>query len=341
MIVGTIEPEAIALGSDAPFNPRTWVVTNGNRGSDALAEGLLEALGLTAERLDHVKLSGPYGWMAPNGPAPLGHVGGRGKMFAPPWPDLVLSVGRTAAPYALAIRKQAKGQTFVASLLNPKTKPEKWDLVWTPLHDQLEGPNVVSTLTSPHRLSQQKLAAAGQALYEEIAAMPRPWIAVLVGGPNGKYRFSPRLARDLCDKLEGLAAGGSFLITTSRRTPEGVGWTIKQWMGTKPARLWMGGADNPYLGFLGLADAVVVSADSVNMAGEAASTGKPVYVLELPGSAGKFGRFHEALAQTGATRPLTGAPFAPWEYQPVDSNQAIADAVKAAYRVWDYQRGAS
>jgi mitochondrial fission protein ELM1 len=103
----------------------------------------------------------------------------------------------------------------------------------------------------------------------------------------------------------------------------------------------MGGADNPYLGFLGLADAVVVSADSVNMAGEAASTGKPVYVLELPGSAGKFGRFHEALAQTGATRPLTGAPFAPWEYQPVDSNQAIADAVKAAYRVWDYQRGAS
>ncbi|HWA23408.1 MAG TPA: mitochondrial fission ELM1 family protein, partial [Caulobacterales bacterium] len=283
MIAGTIEPEALARGADTAISPRTWVITNGNRGSDTLAEGLMEALGITAERLDHVKLGGPYGWMAPNGPLPLGHVGRRGKMFAPPWPDLVISVGRTAAPYALAIRKKAQGRTFAASLLNPKTKPEKWDLIWTPAHDQFEGENVVSTLTSPHCLSPQKLAAAAQAMYEEIAAMPRPWIAVLVGGPNGKYRFSPRLARDLCEKLEGLAPHGSFLITTSRRTPEAVGWTIKQWMGTKPARLWMGGADNPYLGFLGLADAIVVSADSVNMAGEAASTGKPVYVLELPG----------------------------------------------------------
>jgi mitochondrial fission protein ELM1 len=340
MIAGTIEPEALARGADTAFSPRTWVITNGNRGSDTLAEGVMEALGITAERLDHVKLGGPYGWMAPNGPLPLGHVGRRGKMFAPPWPDLVISVGRTAAPYALAIRKKAQGRTFAASLLNPKTKPEKWDLIWTPEHDQLEGSNVVSTLTSPHCLSPQKLAAAAQAMYEEIAAMPRPWIAVLVGGPNGKYRFSPRLARDLCEKLEGLAPHGSFLITTSRRTPEGVGWTIKQWMGTKPARLWMGGADNPYLGFLGLADAIVVSADSVNMAGEAASTGKPVYVLELPGAAGKFRKFHEGLAQTGATRPLTGAPFTPWAYEPVNANPAIASAIKAAYLAWDNARGA-
>lgn len=340
MIVGTVEPAALDFHADKPFTPRTWVITNGNRGSDALAEGLLEAMGVTAERLDHVKLSGPYGWMAPNGPLPPGHVGRRGKMFAPPWPDLVISVGRTAAPYALAIRKKAKGQTFAAALLNPKTKPEKWDFVWTPKHDQLDGETVFSTLTSPHRLNSQKLAAAAQAMYEEVAAMPRPWIAVLVGGPNGKYRFSPRLARDLCDKLEGLAPHGSFLITTSRRTPDGVTWTIKQWMGTKPARLWMGGADNPYFGFLGLADAIVVSADSVNMAGEAASTGKPVYVFDLPGNAGKFRRFHEALAQTRATRPLTGASFEPWTYDPVDANPAIAAAVREAYLTWDRARTA-
>lgn len=338
MIVGTVEPAALALGMDAPFTPRTWVITNGYRGSDALAEGLLDALGITAERLDHVKLSGPFGWLAPHGPLPPGHVGRRGRMFAPPWPDLVISVGRTAAPYALAIRKKAKGQTFALSLLDPKTKPEKWDLVWAPLHDQLEGPNVVSTLTSPHRLTAQKLAAAGQAMYEEIAAMPRPWIAVLIGGPNGKYRFSPRLARTLCEHLDQLAPEGSFLITTSRRTPAGVAWTVKQWMGAKPARLWMGGADNPYLGFLGLADAVVVSADSVNMAGEAASTGKPVYVLDLPGQAGKFRRFHEGLAATGATRVLAGQKFSPWSYEPVNANAAIAQAVKAAYFTWDFAR---
>ncbi len=340
MIVGTVEPAALTLGgAPPPFNPRAWVITNGNRGSDALAEGLLEALGVTAERLDHVRLSGPYGWMAPNGPLPFGHVGKRGKVFSPPWPDLIISVGRTAAPYALAIRKKAQGRTFALSLLNPKTKPEKWDLIWTPAHDQLEGANIVSTLTSPHRLTPQKLAAAAQALYHEIAAMPRPWITVLVGGPNGKYRFSPRLARELCSQLDTLAPGGSFLITTSRRTPDSVAWTIKQWMGAKPARLWMGGVDNPYLGFLGLADAIVVTADSVNMAGEAASTGKPVYVLDLPGNAGKFRRFHKALAETRATR-LLGGPFERWEYQPVNANPEIAAAVKEAYYAWNRARAA-
>jgi mitochondrial fission protein ELM1 len=109
-------------------------------------------------------------------------------------------------------------------------------------------------------------------------------------------------------------------------------------MGAKPARLWMGGGANPYLGFLGLADAIVVTADSVNMAGEAASTGKPVYVFDLPGRAAKFRRFHAALTAAGATRPLDGTPFAAWDYEPVNANPAVADAVRRAYLTWKARR---
>jgi mitochondrial fission protein ELM1 len=333
-------PSAIANAELAakPFDPRTWVITNGNQGSDAQAEGLVQALGLTNVERFAVKMGAPFSWFAPGGPAPWGHVGRNGKMLAEPWPDMVISVGRHAAPYALAVRRKAKGQTFAVALQNPRTNLKHWDFVWAPEHDGLEGPNVLSTLTSPHRLTPERLAEAAQGMHAEIAAMPRPWIAVLIGGPNSLYRFPPRIARDLSDQLDALGPRGSFLITTSRRTPEAVGWTIKQWMGTKPARLWMGGAANPYLGFLGLADAIVVTADSVNMAGEAASTGKPVYVYDLPrrfmARGKKFRDFHRALAAAGATRQLSGAAFARWDYKPVDANPVIADGLKRAYWAW-------
>jgi uncharacterized protein len=77
----------------------------------------------------------------------------------------------------------------------------------------------------------------------------------------------------------------------------------------------------------------------VNMAGEAASTGKPVYVLDLPGNASKFRRFHKALSETRATRALGGA-FERWDYEPVNANPAIAAAVKQAYCAWDRARRA-
>jgi mitochondrial fission protein ELM1 len=331
-------PNAEFGAETKPFNPRTWVITNGNQGSDAQAEGLVRALGLTDVTWFPVKMGAPFSWFAPGGSAPWGHVGNHGKVMSPPWPDMVISVGRHAAPYAHAVRQKSKGETFAVALQHPRTKLTRWDMVWAPEHDGLTGENVVTTLTSPHRLTPESLSDAGAAMHPEIAAMPRPWIAVLIGGPNKAFRFPARIARDLCDQLDALAPNGSFLITTSRRTPEAVGWTIKQWMGTKPARLWMGGAANPYLGFLGLADAVVVTADSVNMAGEAASTGKPVYVFELPtrpmSGGGKFRNFHQALAKAGATRALSGAKFEPWAYPPVNPNPTIAAALKRAYWAW-------
>jgi mitochondrial fission protein ELM1 len=168
--------------------------------------------------------------------------------------------------------------------------------------------------------------------------MPRPWIAVLVGGPNKAFRFGARQARKLCAQLQTLAPGGSFLITTSRRTPQPVADTIREWMGGRAARLWIGGAGNPIMGFLGLADGIVVTADSVNMAGEAASTGKPVFVFDLPGRAKKFRRFHKELAETGATRPLDGAAFQSWSYEPVDANKEIAAEIKRAYSAWAQSR---
>ena len=53
---------------------------------------------------------------------------------------------------------------------------------------------------------------------------------------------------------------------------------------------WRSGApDNPYWGYLALADAFVVTGDSISMLAEACATGKPVFVFD-PGRASELRR---------------------------------------------------
>ena len=94
-----------------------------------------------------------------------------------------------------------------------------------------------------------------------------------------------------------------------------------------PAAIWDGAGDNPYFAYLGLADAFIVTADSVSMISEAAVTGKPVYILELPGRGGKFAAFHADMAAKGVTRPFTGE-FARWSYPQADDMARAAAAIR-------------
>jgi mitochondrial fission protein ELM1 len=124
---------------------------------------------------------------------------------------------------------------------------------------------------------------------------------------------------------------GSLLITPSRRTGEDNLAILKAALSGVPHFLWDGTGDNPYFGLLGLADFLVVTADSVNMVSEAASTGKPVYVADIAGGSEKFARFHRALREDGVTRAFTGT-LAPYTYAPLDDMRAVADRVAALLR---------
>ncbi|MBT5646243.1 MAG: hypothetical protein HOJ41_00140, partial [Rhodospirillaceae bacterium] len=90
-----------------------------------------------------------------------------------------------------------------------------------------------------------------------------------------------------------------------------------------PCWFWDGSGDNPYFGLLGLADAIVVTADSVSMVSEACATGKPVHVIELDGGSAKFARFHEALRRAGITRPFNGT-LESWTYDAPDDTARVA-----------------
>ena len=72
---------------------------------------------------------------------------------------------------------------------------------------------------------------------------------------------------------------------------------------------------NPYPGILAMADAVIVTSDSINMASEAASTGKPVLIAYWRPETGRIAKFHQTMRDNNHTEPLTRSwptkPFAP------------------------------
>ena len=141
------------------------------------------------------------------------------------------------------------------------------------------------------------------------------------------------MANDRYSETGLLAIGlgtGSLIITPSRRTSPEALRVLKEALANVPYFLWDGQGDNPYFGILGLADFLVVTCDSVNMVSEAASTGKPVYVVDLPGGSEKFGRFHRALREDGITRPFTGK-LQSYSYVPPDDMALVAGRVNALF----------
>lgn len=304
-----------------------WILTHdiaafgGMTGFEVQALGVAEALNVTPV-VKRVKPCAPYSWLAPWGPA------APAEGIAPPWPDLLIASGRQSIPYARMIRRRSGGRTFVVVLQDPRVSPRQFDLVWAPAHDRLQGANVLSTLTSPHRLTREKLAAEARRIEPLVGHLPRPRVAVLLGGTNAVYTFSEDAARRIGAQLAGLTDHhqAGLMVTPSRRTGEAQAHIIAEHLAGKSAFIWDGTGENPYFGMLGQADAIVVTCDSVNMVGEAASTGKPVYVIELEGGSPKFRRFLDAMYAHGAARPFVGQ-LESWEYEPLNATHEIADAI--------------
>ncbi len=318
------------MAEPAPARPSVWIISDGKAGHLALSAGVASAMGLEP-RLIEIDARWPWRWLAPNGPVPPSERFARpGSRFQPPWPDFAFAAGRLTIPYLRAIRRAAGPRCFCVAFMDPRTRDAGADLVWVPAHDGRRGDDVIVTLTSPHRFSPDMLSALRADLPASVAALPAPRVSVLLGGPSASFRFSPRTSGRLCASLEQLAQlGVSFMITPSRRTPPALIASVDQATRNAPRILWRGQGENPYPAFLAGADLFIVTADSVNMAGEAAATGKPVYVFMPDGGAPKFHRFHAALAEHGATRPLPEqfAGLELWSYPPLDAARQIAAEV--------------
>ena len=252
------------------------------------------------------------------------------------WPDLWIATGRATLPLSIAARRLSGGRTFVVQTQDPRVNPALFDLVVAPAHDELEGASVISITGSPHRITPDVLAEAAPAFAEQIDPLPHPRVAVLIGGTSKAFDLTPDHASSLADEIaEAITlAGGSLMLTFSRRTPAAAKAVMTGRLKDLPGLIWDGEGANPLFAFLHAADQILVTEDSANMAAEAASTGKPVHVLLMVAlkPPGKFARLHADLEERGATRPFDGV-LESWAYEPlVETERAAREVLRAMGR---------
>jgi mitochondrial fission protein ELM1 len=283
-----------------------WIVTDGKSGMESQCLGLAEALGIDPKVI-RVSLRTPWRDLAPHLRIGLEHAF-VGNPLQPPWPDLLIATGRQSVPASLYV-KQMNPRTRRVQIQDPGISPWHFDLVVTPMHDNLWGANVIQTIGALHRVTPEKLATEARLLDPRIAELPRPFIGVLIGGANAVYRFGIEEARALASEIarHAKASGGSVLVTPSRRTGDENIANLRAALVSTPGFVWDGAVANPYYGILALADVILVTGDSVNMVSEACASGHPVYIYDLPGGSTKFQRFHKALILRGYARRYEGS----------------------------------
>ena len=91
--------------------------------------------------------------------------------------------------------------------------------------------------------------------------------------------------------------------------------------------IWDGTGENPYHAYLGLADQIIVTQDSVSMISEACFTGKLVYVWEIGRYSAKHREFHRTLYEQGYAKPFQW-PFPQWTPKKLDEMSRVVKFIK-------------
>jgi mitochondrial fission protein ELM1 len=308
---------------------RAWVLTDGKMGDVAQCLGVAERLGLDPDQRI-VAPRVPYVWLMPWGPIdPRDAPKRTGSPLAPPYPDLAIASGRRAVAYLRALHRASDRHTFTVFLKDPRTGTRAADLIWVPEHDRLRGENVLVTPTSPHRVSPDVLARLRATPPAGIAALPPPRIAVILGGPAGATSYQEADIERFSTRLSALTRTNpaSFLVTPSRRTPTALAVAAERAISGHPALIWRGTGENPYLSFLALADAVVVTGDSANMVSEAMATGRPVLIFRPDRLSRKLATFLDSVERRGLARPFRGI-LESYETRPIDCTPLIAAEIR-------------
>lgn len=265
--------------------PRIWLVIGDKPGDNAQVEIIAEALGLPYET-KRVLPKPEYVLGKPRFSISLSHLDlTRSDKLEPPWPDLIITIGRRPSMAALWIQQQSGGHSNIVLLGRPKRWMDRFSLVIVP--SQYRVPAAANVLQLDLPLMRIDKAAIEQAAREwrgRLSVLPKPLTALFVGGPTKPFCMDEKTARDLLEKSLTATGAGYLYISTSRRTPPAVVETLETSLPANATLFsWSANAtDNPYRGLLGLADRFIVTGDSMSMMVEVARLGKPLAIFSLP-----------------------------------------------------------
>ena len=243
--------------------------------------------------------------------------------------DILISCGRKSVIPSIYLKKNSKKKVFNIHIQDPKVSLDNFDIIIAPEHDGLNGKNVITSKGALHYLTLKEIKDNHDYLLDKLEK-DKKYLLLILGGPNKYYDYDNKNLINIFDKIKIILNNNNLkaIIVTSMRTPKKTIDLADEKMGEE--NLVIKSVDKKaYLSGLSLANYIVVTCDSTSMISEAAMTGKPIYVADLPVKREdrRFKKFRELFNKLNITKNLN-EKLEIWNYKSLDETSRVAEIIK-------------
>ena len=243
--------------------------------------------------------------------------------------DVIISCGRKSIIPSIFLKKNSKKKIINIHIQNPKISLKHFDFVVCPEHDNLEGPNVLTTKGAIHYLTLEEINNSKDYLLNKLER-DKDVITLILGGPNKYYNYSDENMISIFSRINRMLKEHNLqlVVIPSNRTPKKTIELSKEYFTDN--RTVIDVVDkSAYLSSLALSKYLVVTCDSTSMISEAALTGKPVYVAMIPALRNdkRFQRFRSLFEKLHIIKILENK-LETWNYEKLNEADRIALEIK-------------
>ena len=243
--------------------------------------------------------------------------------------DIIISCGRKSVIPSIYLKKNSKKKVHNIHIQDPKVSLNNFDFIIAPEHDGLTGDNVILSKGSIHYLTKEEITNNHEYLSEKLNK-EKEYLSFILGGPNKYYDYNEKNLIKIFDKIKSILESNNLqaIIIPSMRTPEKIIDFTQKYLGEN--NLVIKDVDKKaYLSSLSLAKYIVVTCDSTSMISEAALTGKPIYIAEIPAKSNdyRFRKFRDLFQKLKIIKNLN-EKVEIWNYEILDETNRIAKEIK-------------
>jgi len=251
--------------------------------------------------------------------------------------NIVISCGRKSVIASLYLKNKYKSKIINIHIQNPKVSLSNFDFIIAPEHDGLFGENVVTSRGAIHYLTNDELIENENYLKPRIDSQKKI-ISFIIGGPNKYYDYNDKIIDEIFLKIENNFIRNNYqaIIIPSMRTPKNIIEKAQNYF-DKNQIIVLDVDKKAYLSALNLADHIVVTCDSTSMISEAAITGKPIYVAQMPSikSNQRFKEFFNLFESLKIIKNLDSSVES-WNYEKLDETNRISGYIKDKIKDHDF-----
>ena len=243
--------------------------------------------------------------------------------------DVIISCGRKSVIPSIYLKKKSSKKVTSIHIQDPKVNLDNFSYVIVPEHDGLNGKNVFSTKGAIHYLTKEEIINHTNYLKDRLDTR-KEYFLLILGGPTKHYDFSDENVSNIFNLFNDLVKENDLqgIIVPSMRTPKNIIELAKNILGEKS--LVINTVDKKaYLSALSLAKYIAVTCDSTSMISEAALTGKPIYVADIPTKKNdsRVKKFRELFAKLNIIKNLDNK-LETWHYEILDETSRVAKEIK-------------